>query len=277
MNWSAEMRGDPKRLLLLIAAATALGVASAQAADCGESADGFNEWIVSFKQVAIRDGVSPQVADAALNGVAYQPAVSAHDRSQGFGQSFAAFSARHATPALIKKGKTMLLAYAEPFQKIEQRYGVPAPVLAAIWGLETGYGGDLGAYPTFSALATLAYDCRRAQIYRAELVDALMLVQRGLLRPEQMRGAWAGEIGQTQFMPSAYLKYAVNVEGGGGGNLMSPADALASTANFLRGHGWQPGAGWDEGQPNFPALLEWNSAPVYAKTIALLADKLAAE
>jgi membrane-bound lytic murein transglycosylase B len=76
-------------------------------------------------------------------------------------------------------------------------------------------------------------------------------------------------------MPSAYLKYAVNVEGGGGGSLMSPADALASTANFLRGHGWQPGAGWDEGQPNFPALLEWNSAPVYAKTIALLADKLA--
>jgi membrane-bound lytic murein transglycosylase B len=147
--------------------------------------------------------------------------------------------------------------------------------LAAIWGLETGYGGDLGAYPTFGALATLAYDCRRAEIYRAELVDALMIVQKGLLQPGQMRGAWAGEIGQTQFMPSAYLKYAVNVEGGGGANLMTPADALASTANFLRGHGWQPGAGWDEGQPNFPALLEWNSAPVYAKTIALLADKLA--
>jgi lytic murein transglycosylase len=269
------MRGDFKRLLLAIAAAAILGVASARAADCGDSADGFNEWLASFKQVAIRDGISAQVADAALDGVVYQPAVSAHDRSQGFGQNFAAFSTHHATPALIKKGKTMMLAYAEPFQKIEQRYGVPAPVLAAIWGLETGYGGDLGSYPTFSALATLAYDCRRAQIYRAELVDAMMMVQRGLLQPGQMRGAWAGEIGQTQFMPSAYLKYAVNVEGGGGGNLMSPADALASTANFLRGHGWQPGAGWDEGQPNFPALLEWNSAPVYAKTIALLADKLA--
>ncbi len=270
------MRGDLKRLLFAIAAATAVAIGSARAADCGESADGFNEWLASFKEVAIRDGVSPQIVDAALNGVAYNSSVSAHDRGQGFGQNFAAFAARHVTPGRIKKGKTMLLAYAEPFQKIEQRYGVPAEVLVAIWGLETDFGVDLGAYPTFSALATLAYDCRRAQIYRAELVDALMIVQRGLLRPGQMRGAWAGEIGQTQFMPSAYLKYAVNVEGGGRGDLMaSPADALASTANFLRGHGWTPGAGWDEGQSNFAALLEWNSAPVYAKTIAVFADKLA--
>ena len=148
----------------------------------------------------------------------------------------------------------MLLAYAEPLQRIEQRYGVPGPVLVAIWGLETDYGAGLGSYPTFSALATLAYDCRRAQVYRAELIDALMLVQRGLLRPSQ-RGAWAGEIGQTQFMPSAYLKYAVNAQGAGGGDIISsPADALASTANFLRAHGWSPGAGWDEGQPNFTAL-----------------------
>src|SRR6516162_7950372 len=213
---------------LLFAIATALGVMSARAADCGESAAGFNDWLDSFKSVAIRDGVSPQVADAALSGVVYDPSIAAHDRGQGFGQNFATFAARHITPGRIKRGKMMLLAYAEPFEKIEQRYGVPAPVLAAIWGLETDFGAGLGGYPTFSALATLAYDCRRAQVYRAELIDALMIVQRGLLQPGQMRGAWAGEIGQTQFMPSAYLKYAVNVEGGGGGNLMSPADALAS-------------------------------------------------
>ena len=169
----------------------------------------------------------------------------------------------------------MMLAYAEPLQRIEQRFGVPGPILVAIWGLETDYGAGLGGYSTFSALATLAYDCRRAQIYRAELIDALMLVQRGLLRPSQ-RGAWAGEIGQTQFMPSAYLKYAVNAHGGGGGDIISsPADALASTANFLRSKGWSPGAGWDEGQPNFNTLLQWNSSPVYAKTVALFADKLA--
>jgi lytic murein transglycosylase len=267
-----------KTLLFAMTTAATLGVASARSAECGESSDGFNEWLGSFKQVAIRDGVSPQVADAALNGVVYDPSVAAHDRGQGFGQNFAAFAARHITPGRIKRGKTMLLAYAEPFEKIEQRYGVPAPVLVAIWGLETDFGAGLGGYPTFSALATLAYDCRRAQIYRAELIDALMIVQRGLLRPEQMRGAWAGEIGQTQFMPSAYLKYAVNAQGGGGGDLISsPADALASTANFLRSKGWSPGAGWDEGQPNFAALLQWNSSPVYAKTLALFADKLAAQ
>jgi lytic murein transglycosylase len=264
-----------KTAVLFITAAAALGVASARAADCGDSADGFNEWLASFKQVALRDGISQQVIDSSLNGVAFDPSVSAHDRGQNFGQNFAAFSARHVTPGRIKKGKTMLLAYAEPLERIEQRYGVPGPVLVAIWGLETDFGAGLGGYPTFSALATLAYDCRRAQVYRAELIDALTLVQRGLLRPTQ-RGAWAGEIGQTQFMPSAYLKYAVNAQGGGNGDLISsPADALASTANFLRAHGWSPGARWDEGQPNFAALLQWNSAPVYAKTVALFADKLA--
>ncbi|HEY1864870.1 MAG TPA: lytic murein transglycosylase [Roseiarcus sp.] len=263
-----------KTALVLIAAAAAMGLASSRAADCGESADGFNEWLTSFKEVALRNGVSQQVVDSSLNGVVFDPSVAAHDRGQNFGTNFAAFAGRHVTPGRIKKGKTMMLAYAEPLERIEQRFGVPGPVLVAIWGLETDFGAGLGGYSTFSALATLAYDCRRAQIYRAELIDALMLVQRGLLRPSQ-RGAWAGEIGQTQFMPSAYLKYAVNAQGGGGGDIISsPADALASTANFLRSKGWSPGAGWDEGQPNFNSLLEWNSSPVYAKTLALFADKL---
>jgi lytic murein transglycosylase len=266
-----------KTACVLIAAAGALGVAPARAADCGDSASGFSEWLDSFKQVALGDGISQQVIDSSLSGVVFDPSVSAHDRGQNFGTNSAAFAARHITPPRVKRGKTMMLAYAEPLQRIEQRYGVPGPVLVAIWGLETDFGAGLGGYSTFSALATLAYDCRRAQIYRAELIDALMLVQRGLLRPSQ-RGAWAGEIGQTQFMPSAYLKYAVNAQGGGGGDIISsPADALASTANFLRSKGWSPGAGWDEGQPNFNALLQWNSSPVYAKTLAMFADKLAAQ
>ena len=264
-------------VLFSIVAVAGISAGSARAADCGDSANGFNEWLTSFKEVAVRNGISQQVVDASLNGVVFDASVAAHDRGQNFGSNFAAFSARRVTPARIKKGKMMMLAYAEPLQRIEERYGVPGPVVVAIWGLETDFGAGLGGYSIFSALATLAYDCRRAQIYRAELIDALMLVQRGLLHPSQ-RGAWAGEIGQTQFMPSAYLKYAVNAHGGGGGDLISsPADALASTANFLRSKGWSPGAGWDEGQPNFNALLQWNSAPVYAKTLALFADKLAGQ
>jgi membrane-bound lytic murein transglycosylase B len=269
-----RLRGWKSVVFSIVVAAT-VGVAPARAADCGDSAAGFNEWLTSFKEVAIRNGISQQVVDSALSGVTFDPSVAAHDRGQNFGTNSAAFAARHITPPRVKRGKSMMLAYAEPLQRIEQRYGVPGPILVAIWGLETDYGSGLGGYSTFSALATLAYDCRRAQIYRAELIDALMLVQRGLLRPSQ-RGAWAGEIGQTQFMPSAYLKYAVNAQGGGGGDIISsPADALASTANFLRSKGWSPGAGWDEGQPNFNALLQWNSSPVYAKTVALFADKLA--
>jgi lytic murein transglycosylase len=264
-----------KSIVFSIVAAATIGGGSARAADCGDSAAGFNEWLTSFKEVAVRNGVSQQVVDSTLNGVTFDPSVAAHDRGQNFGTNSAAFAARHITAPRVKRGKSMMLAYAEPLQRIEQRFGVPGPVLVAIWGLETDFGAGLGGYSTFGALATLAYDCRRSQIYRAELIDALMLVQRGLLRPSQ-RGAWAGEIGQTQFMPSAYLKYAVNAQGGGGGDIISsPADALASTANFLRSKGWSPGAGWDEGQPNFNTLLQWNSSPVYAKTVALFADQLA--
>ncbi len=257
--------------------AVALFGAPANAAQCGDSPEGFKAWIEDFKQVAINDGVSPDVVDSALATANFDQSVLAHDHGQaGLQGNYAAFAARHITPARIKRGKTMLIAYAEPLDRIEQRYGVPGPVLVAIWGLETDFGSGLGSYPTFSALATLAYDCRRGNLYRAELIDALMIVQRGLLSPGQMRGAWAGELGQTQFMPSAYLKYGVSSNGGRGGNLIgNSADALASTANFLQAHGWQRGAKWDEGQSNFAAILEWNNAPVYAKTIAEFADRLA--
>ena len=258
-------------------AALAFGIGSARAAQCGDSPEGFKAWLEDFKQVAINDGVSPDVVDSALTNANFDPSVLAHDHGQAALQgNYAAFAARHITPARIKRGKTMLVAYAEPLDRIEQRYGVPGPVLVAIWGLETDFGSGLGSYPTFSALATLAYDCRRGNLYRAELIDALMIVQRGLLTPSQMRGAWAGELGQTQFMPSAYLKYGVSSNGGRGGNLIgNSADALASTANFLQAHGWQRGAKWDEGQPNFAAILEWNNAPIYAKTIGEFADRLA--
>ncbi len=262
--------------LLAAIAAFLAALAPAEAAQCGNSPEGFKAWLDDFKQVAINDGVSPDVVDKALGNASFDASVLRHDQAQSsWNGDLGSFMASHVTSGRVKRGKQMMLAYAEPLERIEQNYGVPGPVLVAIWGLETDYGAALGKYPTFNALATLAYDCRRGSLYRAELIDALMIVQRGLLTPQQMRGAWAGELGQTQFMPSAYLKYGVSSQGARGADLMrDSAAALASTANFLHAHGWQRGAGWDEGQPNFATLQQWNSAIVYTKTVALLADKL---
>jgi membrane-bound lytic murein transglycosylase B len=256
--------------------AAALFCAGAHAAPCGDNGDGFDNWLAAFKQEATQQGISPSVIAAALTDVAYDDSVISHDRGQrAFRQSFEQFSAKRITPFAIKKGRSLLARNAGALHKIEQRYGVPGAVVVAIWGLETGFGASSGNFQSFSALATLAYDCRRSERFHAELLDALRIVQRGDLEPSQMRGAWAGEIGQTQFMPSSYLKYAVGVDGAAGDLINNSADALASTANFLKANGWQRGAAWDDGQPNFAALLEWNKAPVYAKTIAVFADRLA--
>jgi lytic murein transglycosylase len=266
------------RALATVAAATVLAAAGAHAEDCGHGPEGFSQWLNSFKQVAQGNGVSASAADAALNGVSYDPAVKRHDGGVAmFGHNFVGFAASHVTPGMVARGKAELKRYAAPLATIEQRFGVPGPVVVAIWGQETSFGGDNGSFPTYSALATLAWDCRRAERYRAELVDALMLVERGIVQhPRELRGAWAGEIGQTQLMPSAYLMFATTPDGNGTPDLIhNSADALASTAAFLKGHGWQPGQGWDEGEPNFAAILQWNSAEIYAKTVALFADRLA--
>jgi lytic murein transglycosylase len=179
-------------------------------------------------------------------------------------------------PPRVGRGADKLKQYGSALGRIEQAYGVPGEVLVAIWGLETDYGANNGKFPTMRSLATLAYDCRRADEFRAELMDALRLIERGDLAPSEMRGAWAGELGQTQFMPSSYLKYAVDFDNTGHRDLLHSApDVLASTANFLVGHGWQRGKDWTPGSPNFNAIQQWNKSEVYAKTIAYFATQLA--
>ena len=244
--------------------------------DCGETAAGFSDWLQDFRQEALETGIAPHTIDLALAEVSYDPTVISHDRHQGeFHGEFASFAAKRVTANRVKKGRQMLIAYAEAFDAIEQKYGVPGPVLVAIWGLETECGAGSGTYPTFNALATLAFDCRRSDQFREELMAALRFVQRGALDPARSRSAWAGEIGQTQFMPTVYLHYAVSIDGRRVADLVGNSeDALASTANFLKAHGWKRGQGWREGQPNFDALMQWNEAAVYAKTIALFADRL---
>jgi lytic murein transglycosylase len=175
---------------------------------------------------------------------------------------------------LVKGGKHMRELTAA-LKRIEQQYGVQGAVLVAIWGLETDYGVNQGKLEVVRSVATLAHDCRRTDKFQAELLDSLRIIDRGRLTAAEMRGDWAGEIGQTQFLPSSYLKYAVSFDGHGRPDLVRNAsDVLASTANYLKGNGWQRGQGWDPGEPNFEIIKTWNKADVYARTIALFADKL---
>jgi lytic murein transglycosylase len=236
---------------------------------------GFEAWLADFKTEAEAKGISPSTLTA-LDDVTYDPSIIAKDQNQKvFKQSFEEFSQRMVNAYRLKKGALLLKQHASLLSRIEEAYGVPPAVLVAIWGLETDFGAYLGNTPTLRALATLAYDCRRTDRFQAELIDALRIIQQGDLAPSAMRGAWAGEVGQTQFMPSSYLKYAVDFDGNGKRDLIhSVPDVLASTANYLKSHGWQRGAGWEPGAKNFDVIKEWNKADVYARTIAYFATKL---
>ena len=264
-----------KRRVLALALMAPLLASPALAAPCGNDGGGFDAWLRIFKQEAVAQGISP-AALRALDGVSYDTKVISLDRNQKhFKMSFEEFARNRISKGRISKGKAMLQQYASTLARIERQFGVPGPVLVAIWGLETDYGVNQGKMPIMRSLATLSYDCRRTAFFTAQLLDALRIYQHGDLTLDEMRGAWAGEIGQTQFMASSYVKFAVDFDGDGRADLVrSPTDVLASTANYLRGYGWRAGAGWGPGEPNYQALLGWNKAEVYVKTIGLFASKL---
>lgn len=244
------------------------------AAACGSG--NFDAWLADLKTDAATKGISQQVIATALAGVTLDPNVINRDRSQKvFSQTFEEFSGRMVPPRL-ERGSNRMKQYGSVLSRIEQAYGVPGEVLVAIWGLETDYGVNTGKFATIRSLATLAYDCRRSEQFRAELLDALRIVQRGDLAPADMKGAWAGELGQTQFMPSSWMKYAVDFDGNGKRDLLhNVPDVLASTANYLAGYGWQKGKDWQPGSPNFDVLKQWNKSEVYSKTVAYFATQLA--
>ncbi|HTE76008.1 MAG TPA: lytic murein transglycosylase [Xanthobacteraceae bacterium] len=260
-----RLLGKSTFLLLWLAACAT----TASAAPCGGD---FATWLQGVKQEAATHGISQRTIQIALESVAYDPGIIARDHAQGvFRQSFEQFSGRMVPPRMAR-GRRMMQQYASVLSRYEQQYGVPGSVLVAIWGLETDFGADSGHFPTIRSLASLAYDCRRPDKFRGELIAALQIVERGDMSPAEMRGAWAGEIGQTQFLPSSYLKYAV-----GRDLIHNPSNALASTANYLKGYGWQRGQPWGEGTANFQVLLQWNSSQVYTKTVAYFAQQLAGE
>jgi lytic murein transglycosylase len=266
----------PRSVLRAVAlgAVLALPGTPARAASCGSG--NFPAWLDEFKIDAAANGISQAAIASGLSGVTLDQAVLSRDRSQKvFSQSFEEFSGRMVPPRLTR-GANMMKQYGSVLSRIEQSYGVPGEVLVAIWGLETDFGVNTGKFSTIRSLATLAYDCRRAETFRAELLDALRIVERGDIAPSEMRGAWAGEIGQTQFMPSSYIKYAVDFDANGHRDLMRSApDVLASTANYLANYGWKRGQDWAAGSANFAVLQQWNKSEVYARTIAAFASQLA--
>jgi lytic murein transglycosylase len=215
----------------------------ASAASC--QTQSFERWLEGVRQEAAAQGVSA-TGLAALNGLTFDPAVVRRDHGQGvFQQSFLQFSDRMAAGYRIQGGIAMIKRHADLFARIEKQYGVPAPVITAFWALESDFGTNNGKYPILRAVATLAYDCRRPQFFRTQLIDALRIVQRGDLRASEMIGDWAGELGPLQFTPSDYYKYAVDFDGDGRRDLIhSVPDLLASGANFLAGLGWKRGEPW---------------------------------
>jgi lytic murein transglycosylase len=240
---------------LLLAATTAHA-----AAPCRTSGP-FNQWLADLEREAMTQGISQNTIAEAVPFLTYDQRIVYIDRGQRvFTQTFLEFSDRMAAAYRIQRGQALIKTYAPVFARIEQQYGVPAPVIVAFWGLESDFGANMGNYRSLTSLVSLAYDCRRADRFRAQLLDALRLIQRGDLRPDEMIGSWAGELGQTQMMPSEYYKYGVDYDGDGKRNLLRSApDVLASTANYLVGLGWKRGEPWLT-EVRVPAKLPWDQA-----------------
>src|SRR5579871_2576109 len=238
----------------------------ASAAQCGNGPGGFAAWKQQFAGEARAKGVGG-AGIAALEQTNYASATIAADRSlHSFKLSLDAFLVKRGAAAIVSRGRGMKQRNAALFASIEQRYGVPAGPLIAIWGMETGFGSQHGNQNMLSSIATLAYDCRRPEYFTDQLYAALKLIDRGALSASQ-RGSMHGEIGQTQFLPKTMLEYGV-------GNLESSSGALSSTANYLKAHGWRAGAGYQPGEPNFAAIQEWNAASVYQQAIAVMGRQI---
>jgi lytic murein transglycosylase len=246
------------------------GITLSHAASCSDTGANYNEWKQEFADEAKSAGVGAKGL-AALAKTSYATKTIAADRNQkSFKLSFEQFMVKRGANAIIAKGKTIKKNNAALFKKLEAKYGVPAGPLIAIWGMETGFGSYMGTQNTLSAVATLAYDCRRSAYFTEQLVDALKLVDNGTISGSSV-GAMHGEIGQTQFLPKNVFLYGADGDGDGRINMVaSKADALASTAKFLQGHGWRAGAGYQFGEPNFKAIEGWNAAGVYQKAIAAI-------
>lgn len=230
------------------------------AANC-KNTGSFERWLSDFRKEALAAGITRQTVSRVLDDMTLDPGIISRDRKQSFfSQTFTAFSGRLISGGRIKNGQARLKQYADLFARVEKEYGVPGPVIAAFWALESDFGAGMGDLSVLRSLATLAYDCRRGEMFRKEFMAALRIIDRGDLQPADMIGSWAGELGQTQFLPTHYFTYAVDFDGDGKRNLMkSVPDVIASTGNFIKSLGWRAGEPWLE-EVRVPQTLKWEEA-----------------
>ena len=255
------------RRMVLTMAALALMAAPAVAAKCGSNGAGFESWKQAFASEAKANGVGARGLKA-LAATSYATATIKADRNQkSFKLSLEQFMQKRGAATIIARGKKLKSANAALFAKLEKRFGVPPGPLIAIWGMETAFGAYMGSQNTVSAVATLAYDCRRPAFFTEQLIAALKLVDKGVLSSSS-KGAMHGELGQTQFLPKNVFLFGADGDGGGI-NLNGKADALASTAKFLSREGWSRG-----GTYRASAFANWNAATVYQKALAIMATKI---
>ncbi len=243
------------------------------AATCSDTAAGYDAWKADFAAMAAAEGVGA-TGLAALAGTSYSKGTISADRNQkSFKYPLDEFLRLRGANDIASMGKARRAKNAAFYDSLETAFGVPAGVLIAIHGMETGFGNFMGDSKIVSAIATLTFDCRRSDFFRPHLIGALKLVDQGSITQDSI-GAKHGEWGHTQFLPGNALTYGVDGNGDGVIDLNNTVDALASTANYLRAKGWQAGQGYAEGQPNFAVLNEWNAATVYQQAIALIAAKI---
>lgn len=241
---------------------------SSRAAACHNGAS-FERFLADLKQRAAAEGVSQQAIAEASPYLTYDQGIVNRDRGQRvFGQLFTQFAGRMAAPFRMQQGQAQIKAHAAAFARAEKEYGVPPAVIAAFWGLESDFGANMGNLPVLPSLVSLAYDCRRAERFQNETIAALKIIDRGDLSPSEMIGSWAGELGQTQFLPTHYVTYAVDFDGDGRRNLLGSApDVIGSTANYIAtGLKWRRGEPWlEEVRVTAPASFPWDQADLTIK------------
>ncbi len=261
------------RLIALPVLAALLLPVTSIAAPCGNNGNGFEAWKQDFAKQAKRAGVKKRGLQA-LSQTRYATSTISADRNQkSFKYSLDKFMQVRGADAIVTQGRRRKAASPQFYAALERQYGVPAGVLIAIHGMETGFGNFMGDSQVLSAITTLAYDCRRSEFFIPHAVGALKLVDKGSITMAT-KGAKHGELGHTQFLPGNALKYGVDATGDGKVDFYNMTDALASTANFLRKKGWKRGKGYQQGQPNFAVIKQWNAASVYQQSIAIMAIRI---